>query len=78
VIVALVLPEGGVAVEDAIRLVSGEALERAQPPACWHGGSNQEMGVVGHYYEGVEMVSVEALLAIVEGLNHQASYFRLS
>jgi hypothetical protein len=78
VIVTFILPKRGVAVEDAIRLMGGETLEGPQPLPCGHRGSNEEMDVVGHYYEGVEMVSVEPGLAIIEGLNHQASYFWLA
>lgn len=75
VIVAFVLPEGRVAVKDAIRLVGGETLEGPQPLACGHPGSEEEMDVVGHHDESVEMVSLEAGLAVVEGLNYEESYF---
>ena len=76
VIVAFVLPERCMATEDTIRLISGEALERAQPFPCWHRWSNQEMDVVGHYDECVELISMEARFAVVESLDHKPGYFR--
>jgi len=70
VIVAFVLPKRGVAAKNAIGVMGGEALERAKPVPCGHGGSNEKMDVVGHHDEGMEMVSLEAALTVVEGLDY--------
>jgi hypothetical protein len=77
VVVTFVLPEGAfVQSEQADRFVSREAFQRTEPFSGRYARGDKEMHVVRHDYEGVQFVTAESVLAIVEGTNDHFGYFR--
>ncbi len=78
VIVAFVLPEGDVLKpENPDRLMAGIAFERTQPYSCRHMWRDEQMDVIRHDYEGVNLVAFKSILAVEERTDKHRSDFWL-
>jgi hypothetical protein len=79
VIVAFVLPKGSVVpAQNPIRFVTGVAFERTKLRGCVHMRRDEQMHVIRHDYEGVQIIAAETMLAIVDRPEHQFSDFGVS
>jgi len=71
---ALILPERCPAQPElADGLVAGKAFERGEPELGYYSRSHQQVNVIGHHDEGMQGVSMEPVLAVVQGLNDHLS-----
>lgn len=70
-IVAFLLPEWSVPSQDPIRLMSCESLERTEPPLGNHVRCDQQMDMIRHRHEGMQVVTMKPSFAITYGIDHQ-------
>jgi hypothetical protein len=77
VIVAFVLPKGlATAAEQAIGAVGCQPFQGSQPSRSQDYGSHENVHVIGHYDAGVQLITMESLLAVVQGRHHHLREFR--
>ena len=68
-IVALLLPERSVFAEDSIGLVDRESFERPEPlPGC-HARRHEQMDVIRHHHEGVQLIPTKPSVTIPDGID---------
>ena len=72
---ARVLPEGTVPAQNPVGLVGGKALQRSEPLLGGHGRTHQQVDVIGHHHKGMQLIALEAELAILQGLDHHTGDF---
>jgi len=76
-VVALVLPEWFACTsQDSIGFVSGETLQRTQPPRSGHVRRDQHVDMTRHHNIGVELVAPKTRFSILQGANHQPGDLR--
>lgn len=78
VIVALILPERRVPLENPICFVSRKPLERAEPAPCVHLGSDQQVHVIRHHHESMDLISSKPMLAVMQSSYYDPGDFRLA
>ena len=69
-VVALVLPERAWPAQHPIGFVRGKSFQRPQPVTRGHMRRRQQVDVVRHNDEGVQIVPMETDLAVVEGVQN--------
>ena len=73
---AFFLPERPVLTQDPVGLVTSESFERPKPVVESHAARSQQMNVVRHDHESVQLVAMESILTVVKRLNDQRCYVR--
>jgi hypothetical protein len=73
---AFLLPKGPVRTQETIRLVSGKSLERAQPLGGKHMRGDQQVDMIRHHNEGMEVIPVQNAVAVPQRGHHDLCNFR--
>jgi len=64
------LPKRSMSAQQSVGLMSCKPLERTQPFCSQHVRSSQQMNMIRHYDEGVELVPVQFAVSMVERRHH--------
>jgi hypothetical protein len=76
-IVAFILPKRiTMSAPKPIGLVTGESLQRPQPSGRNNAGRDQNMNMIRHHCESMQLMSVELAFASVQSSYNQLSDFR--
>jgi hypothetical protein len=79
VIVTFVLPKScSTQAEHPNGFVTGEALKRPEPFSGGYARSHQQMNVIRHDHERVQLIPFESSFAVGKGAHNQLCYFRLA
>ena len=76
-VVAFVLPEWSVSSQNAIRLMGGESFQWSEPLFRCHIRRNQQMDMIRHHHEGVQVVTMKPTLAVPDGISYDSRDFGL-
>ncbi len=76
-IVAFVLPEGfAMGTQQMVRAVAGKSFQGSQPPADRDFGRGEQVHVIWHYNECVQLVTMQAAFSVQECILHELRNFR--
>lgn len=75
-VVAFILPDGSMSAQEEIGLVSGKSFEGRQPFCCRHVWGGQQMNVVRHHYESVQLIPVQFPFAVAQSCHEHRCNFR--
>jgi hypothetical protein len=53
--------------------MAGEALEGAKPDSQRSSRSHEQMNVVWHHYEGMQIVAMKAVFSVIDSIHHHVS-----
>jgi len=73
---ALLLPEWSVGAQEKIGLVSRKSLEGTQPLAGKHMRSDQQMNMIRHHDERMELIPPECAISVSQRCHHHFCNFR--
>ena len=75
-IVAFILPKWAMGTEKKIGLMSSESLERTQPFSGEHVRSDQNVHMIRHHDESVQLIPVQFALSVPQRRHHHLGNFR--